>query len=135
MKVGDLTYPSLAERYGVELCTGECAERGHDDGFIARKRVHFRDRGVTRSGLRKFLMLVHDLKEEWGGLPRILPRKVGAAQWIHSRNMYAYRTALHDLGIRLDRKLSATDRAQVRHLLLMQGGAPVVHSLRRWAAE
>jgi hypothetical protein len=129
-----LTYTRLAERYKVELCTGWCGESGHNYGWWGGKRVHFRERGVTRSGLRRFLMLVHDARH-WPGRPNILPRPIETAQWIHSRNVWAYQTAFRDLGIRLPRTLSAVDRARVRHLTFGQGGAPVVQNLRRWAQE
>ena len=134
MKIADLTYAELAQRYEVELCTGWCHERGHDEGFVARRMVHFAERGVTRSGLRKFLMLIHDLRV-WPDKTATIdgrPRAVRAADWYHSRNVFAYRTAFHDLGIRLDRKLSAGDRARVRHLLLGLN-RPELKTLRNWA--
>lgn len=112
-----LTYAALAERYGVELCTGECLTHGHEDGFIARGRLHFRERGVTRSGLRLFLMLVHDLKWAEAGMPFPKRKSTSRARWLHHRNVSAYNVALKDLGIRLPRKLSDRDRAAVRYLL------------------
>lgn len=131
-RLGELSYADLAQRYGVDLCTGECDEGGHEDGWYGGKRVHFRERGVTRSGLRKFLMLVHDATV-WGGRNMLVGRRISRAQWIHHRNRFATDTAFHDLGIRIPRSLSAADRAQVRHLLIGAERSSVVQRLHNWA--
>jgi len=120
-RLRDLTYAGLADRYGVELCTGGCGDRGHSAGFLRGGRVHFRDRRVTRSGLRLFLMLVHDARI-WRPLThsdRPPPRRKATSRvrWLHHRNVWASGVALRDLGVRLPRKLSAADRAAVRYLL------------------
>jgi hypothetical protein len=129
-KLEGLTYVGLAERFGVEICTGWCGEGGHNDGWWGGKRIHFRERRVTRGGLRKFLMLVHDATV-WSqrAAGNQIDRK---ARWIHSRNVWAYQTAFHELGIRLPRSLSSDDRARVRHLTYADAGS---QTLRRWARE
>ena len=132
----ELTYTELADRYGVDLCTGECGDSGHDDGWYGGRLVHFRERGVTRSGLRLFLMAVHDAKvwRPTGG-SRAATRRV---RWIHSRNSFAYHTALNDLGIRLPRRLSERDRAAARYLLSKvptDDGEYISPGLRSWATK
>lgn len=131
-----LTYTELADHYGVDLCIGECGESGHDDGWYGGRRVHFRERGVTRSGLRLFLMLVHDAKD-WQPLPthRKLTNRL---RWIHSRNSFAYFHALNVHGIRLPRALSARDRATVRYLITKVPSIDdhwVPAAVRSWSAR
>lgn len=142
MRLSELTYPALAERYGVQLCTG-CDDGNHTDGWQGGRMLHFRERGVTRSGLRRFLMLVHDLTL-WPTKVHgyhSLPRPIRTSEWIRSRNVYAYLTALLDFGIRLPGRMSAADRAQVRYLLTGPWGTikdradlqDSLRDLRKWA--
>lgn len=134
IRISELTYADLSRGYGVELCTGECAESGHDDGFVRYGRVHFRERGVTRSGLRKFLMLVHDVKV-WPTVESPRLGRLGTAMWLHSRNVWAYRAAHGGLGIRLPRSLSQGDRARARYLIAQRRAQEPPKALLAWARE
>lgn len=108
------SYTSLAIRYEVDLCTsedhcGELSRTAHRRGVVGWGDIHWHERRYTKSGLRRFLILV--------GQVRLLRGDRTEAEWIHDLNMFAYRTALHDLGVQLPRHLAAQDRARVRFLL------------------
>lgn len=115
-----LTYPDLAARYEVDVCFDGCF-REHSRGMVDSNGViHWRGRDVTRSGLRRFLILVararsaKDRDSEWLAS---YPRRERDALTTHYEATWAYRTALHDLGVRLPASLAAADKAKVRALL------------------
>jgi hypothetical protein len=120
------TYRDLALRYEVEVCFDGCFRRDHRRGAVdSMGTIHWSDRRVTRSGLRRFLMLV---SESWRGssvfdnlVPPTTwtrrPERELAALRVYNGHVFAYRTALHDLGIRLPASLAAEDKARVRALL------------------
>lgn len=123
-----MTYAELAERYNVNLCQGECGWGSsiHTRGMVWDKALHWRDRRVQRNGLYKFLKLVAQYHREGAG------KEEAAA--VHAVNSFAYRTALHDLGIRFPRAYSAEDRARVRFLLRGKPWKPN-RRLHEWAAS
>lgn len=106
-----MTYRELAARYGFELCE-MCDLNAHEQGHLQGDRIHWRERRVTHSGLRRFLLLLAG--------PYLVRNGFGSpnreAEWIWMRNVWAYNQAL-DLGYRLPRRLSEVDRARVRYLL------------------
>lgn len=136
----DLNYIDLASRYEVELCADSCGQPGHRRGWVDRQAtVHWDPhREVTRAGLRRFLMLVAQSQIEGSDVPRKplymqRPAAVRNALRIYNANVFAYRTALHDLGIRLPASLSRTDRAQVRSMLSQAPDGLKRSSAGRWA--
>lgn len=115
------TYRDLALRYEVEVCFDGCFRQTHRQGSVDHQgTIHWSDRHMTRSGLRRFLMLV---SEAWadayeGVRPAVArPERVQTALRIYTRSIFAYRTALHDLGIRLPASLAAEDKGRIRALL------------------
>lgn len=120
------TYRDLALRYEVEVCFDGCFRRDHRRGAIDRQgTIHWSDRGMTRSGLRRFLMLVQaatapGIRVTVGDddvTRHVIFNSHGHALLIYAAHLFAYRTALHDLGIRLPASLAAEDKARVRALL------------------
>jgi len=117
------TYRDLALRYEVEVCFDGCFRRDHGRGAIDRQgTIHWSDRRMTRSGLRRFLKLVFDSRPSWPKVSDAVvwgrhPDRERTALRIFYEHVFAYRTALHDLGIRLPASLAAADRARVRSLL------------------
>lgn len=114
-----LTYPDLAARYEIEACFDGCYRSDHWGGAIdSQGVVHWADRPVRRPGLRRFLILVSQVRfREDGGWTPSWPRKKAEAYEIYRHALWAYRTAMHDLGIRLPAKLAVADKAKVRALL------------------
>ena len=119
------TYRDLALRYEVDVCLDGCFRRDHRRGAVdSQGLIHWSDRAVTRSGLRRFLMLVHRVEGYLYG---------GPAERIYHEHMFAYRTALFDLGIRLPAKLSAVDKARLRSMLARSPFVIRNGKVGRWA--
>lgn len=127
-----LTYEDLALRYEVDVCPGGCGLSGHERGFIRGGLIHWTTgRRVTRAGLRHFLMLIAPLflqrltDERWLLLLYIGDRDINLvtnsprdeARQLYLWSLFAYRTALFDLGIRFPGSLAEMDKAKVRALL------------------
>jgi hypothetical protein len=117
------TYRDLALRYEVEVCFDGCFRRDHRRGGIdSQGTIHWSDRRMTRSGLRRFLMLVAEayrLGSDWPQPEFWVTTSFRGREALRTYNghIFAYRTALHDLGIRLPASLAAEDKAKVRALL------------------
>jgi len=136
-----VTYAELAERYGVPLCQGECAVKGHEKGFVARGGVHWRERRVTRLGLYRFLLLVAEV--EFARVSTLLIRPgMGAwmrVQYPYALHMWAQKTAVNDLRVRFPRSFSSTRRALVRARMRDYAARglpkpPEWERIHRWAA-
>lgn len=81
-------------------------------------------------GLRRFLMLVAAIKHSHNrGQPKWLQ--------VYEQNSYAYHRALSEYRVRLSRKLSQTDRANVRYWMGKDRvlGKPENRSVAQWAME
>lgn len=136
-----MTYAELAERYEVALCQGECAERGHEKGFVARGGVHWRERHVTRLGLYRFLLLVGELV---GALHVRAELDARGLAWMkvaypYALHMWAQKAALNDLRVRFPRSFSSTRRALVRARMRDYAARglpkpPEWERIHRWAA-
>lgn len=129
-----MKYEEIASRENVRLCTDCEFDKvwNHSRGTAnpSRGTVHWAERRVTRIGLRRFLMLVAAIKKS---------HNRGQPKWqqVYEQNQYAYHRALTEYHVRLNRKLSMTDRAKVR---LWMGKAGVLsaeehRSIARWAME
>lgn len=133
------TYFDLALRYEIELCADSCGEPGHRRGWVDPDgMVHWdAHRKTTRSGIRRFLMLVHEAQRRtnddapvfWARRPALERR----AMSIHAASVFASRTALHDLGIRLPAYLARHDKANVRALLVDAPSELRRSRVGRWA--
>ena len=128
MTLSGLTYTDLAERYNVNLCTGGCIfdRSAHSRGMVQSKALHWRERRMQRRGLYRFLKLVALYHHE-------TDPSYSEAQNVWLKNMFAYKTALNDLGIRFPRSFSLEDRARVRFLLKDSQYRPN-RRLHDWAA-
>lgn len=123
-----LTYFDLAQRYEVGLCADSCGESGHRRGWVDDGIVHWdAHRSPQRSTLRRFLMLV------WVATEGNRPRALSVAERVHAANVFAYRTALHDLGIRFPATLAEADKARVRYLLIGASAELRRGRVGRWA--
>lgn len=115
-----ITYPDLAARYEVDVCFDGCFRNDHWGGALDRQGVvHWADRIVRRPGLRRFLILAsraRAVKEPWDG-EAVMPKRQRQAHdiWFHA--LWAYRTAFHDLGVRLPASLARADKEKIRALL------------------
>ncbi len=125
------TYFELAMRYEVDLCADLCIRPGHRRGWVDDNgMVHWNPfRAVRRSTLRRFLMLVSESHQTNSDTPR----HDSEAVRLYSASVFASKTALNDLGIRLPAFLAQTDKARVRAMLT---GAPAElrrSKVGRWA--
>lgn len=124
-----LTYTDLAARYEVELCDDACAmtTRDHLNGWFIIRIVHWKERRVQRRSLYRFLKLV-------GAARGVTNGSYSVARNLYLLNLFAYNTALHDLGIRFPARFSSEDRARARALLAR---APYTANRRMhdWAAR
>lgn len=118
-----MSYRSIAAKLGMELCES-CDLNVHTGGWadIPRGKIHWQERRMTRSGLRRFLMEAAEI-----ALYRDGYRGGGLGERIWLQNTWAYRTAM-SLGVRLPRRLSELDRARV---LALPG--PASGAAKRWA--
>jgi D-mannonate dehydratase len=126
-----LTYRGLAEQLGVKLCQGNwygevgTPEPDHVRGFADRQVHWWPERRVTRTGLRKFLMLVAATKLH--GYNDMSP-----AMRLYATNARAVMLAA-DLRIRIPRRYADGDRARARWLISQ--GQVVTPAARRWASR
>lgn len=131
------TYFDLALRYEIELCADSCGEPGHRRGWVdSDGMVHWdAHRKTTRSGIRRFLMLVHEAYSDWTWFESWASRPASEkrAVSIHAASVFASRTALHDLGIRLPAYLARHDKANVRALLVDAPSELRRSRVGRWA--
>jgi hypothetical protein len=109
------TYPEIAELFGVELCQARFGsdDRNHLQGDASPQppTIHWIDRAVTTSGVRRFLMFVAAAR--WPDLYREGPRWMQ----IYRQNCKAVELS-RIIGRRLgQRTYSAADRERVRYLL------------------
>jgi hypothetical protein len=105
------TYDAVAAAAGVRRCrgitvTGHYCERDHRKGEASVGVVHWADRLVYRTGIRRFLLLCAVARSP---VLFITPRWVRVWQ----SNVFAYEVAA-DLKLQLPRALADTDRAIVR---------------------
>lgn len=126
-----MTYKEIADQEAVTLCHA-CSEWNHKRGSANPSRgvVHWAPRRVSRIGLRRFLMLVAAIKRSHNrGQPRWLQ--------VYEQNTYAYRQALDEYHVRLNRRLSMTDRANVRYWMGKEGVLSDAENrnIARWAME
>lgn len=137
-----LTYAALAERYGVPWCDGKSCPLSaprHDRGVVLWDReIHWRDRIVTRSGLRRFLILVaRVMRVRDGGVPKraweTRKRRRQRANLLYLDNVFASKTAFFDLGVRIPASLSDQDRERVRKLLAGDTDEVKRSPMGRWA--
>lgn len=140
-----LIYEDLAMRYEVDVCPGGCGLPGHQRGFVHAGLLHWTmDRQVTRAGLRHFLMLVAPFHVPPNGryrffigdrdvTPLVSMQFLEPAARIYVSHLFAYRTALNDLGVRLPASLAETDKARVRALLANAPAAVRRSRVGRWA--
>lgn len=133
------SYEEIAEQLGIRLCP-ECGaegmwgsranrpfthEKGWTDlyqGWVPQGVIHWRPRRVTRSGVRRFLMLAADLwiRSQPPGHGRHGP------EWydLWRRIEWARRTARYAVRIEIPPQLWAEDRARLAAKL---ASAPPIH--------
>ena len=106
-----LTYEKVARELGVVWCRG-CKEGDHEMGYPSLwptegRAVHWRDRRMTRRGLRLFLVAAAPLMD----LDMVLTRR-----WIvlYEANRLATKLAEERFGVRFPRSYADRDRARVR---------------------
>lgn len=126
-----LTYPELTTHFGVKLCQGNwygetgAPEPDHVLGFADTKVHWYPDRRVTKTGLRRFLLLVAATK--------LLGYKdMSPAMRLYATNTWAT-SAAASLHRRLPRRYSDQDRRRARWLISQ--GQTVTPSARRWASR
>jgi len=124
-------YPEVVQRENIKWCAG-CEIGNHQKGWAnpSRTTVHWSDRNVNRYGLRRFLMLVANVKHHHNrGQPRW--------QALYEQNQYAYRRALDEYHVRLASTMSQGDRARVRYWMGRAGvlNDPDKQNIARWAME
>jgi hypothetical protein len=103
------TYSDVASQLGIALCgTGSCRGIGnHEQGWTAYGMtvIHWRDRRMTRPGLRRFLKLV--------ATAQTIRMRDERFVRLWSQNVAADHLARR-LGVRFPRSLADPDRAKVR---------------------
>jgi hypothetical protein len=108
-----LTYESVSEELSITVCNWCFGEIDHDKGWanISEGVIHWKDRKVSKPGLRNFLKLYIAIA---GSHNR------GQAEWwtLWQQNTQAYFIARYSFGAVLGAHLSRNDRA--RALFLMQ---------------
>lgn len=124
-----LTYPELATYLGAKVCKGNwygevgTPEPDHVRGFVDTRVHWYPDRRVTRTGLRRFLLLV--AATQLHGYKDMSP-----AMRLYATNAWATRIAA-DLHRRFPRRYSDADRRRARWLIAH--GQVVTPAARRWA--
>lgn len=129
-----MEYREIADRENVDWCDGtddgSYSRTSHQRGFAQPGfgRIHFADRRMTKSGLRRFLMLVAAIRHK---------HNRGQPQWLklYEANTFAQRRALSEYRRVIPRRYSDTDRARVRQLMGRDGvlNDPRVKHIADWA--
>lgn len=117
-----MTYDQVATHFGVRRCQ-ECAPSiDHARGQQIGNTIHWRDRRLTRAGLRHFLILI-------AGTRLVVGREKWRRLWAY--NVWAASVARKELHITIPLRLSLADRAYVRWHI--QSATNVPAAARVWA--
>lgn len=121
------SYQAIADHWKIRLCTGDCGPLivgDHELGFANPSRgvIHFRERVVTRAGIRRFLMLIASILHS---------HNRGQPEWqkLYEQNTWAGQAAIK-MGVRVPRKFSMLDRAKTYRLIRNE---EVPRAVREWA--
>lgn len=127
------TYAEVAQAVGLKLCSGCDAvatspgrglRNSHVSGWAAYGVVHWKERRVTKPGLRNFLLLA-------AGQRAYNYRNESPAQQLWTANIWANRQAKELYHIRFPGSATQNDRAAARWRI--SRGDRVTSIARRWA--
>lgn len=126
-----MTYQQIAKDEGIIICgrclAGDiCVESLKDSADIAKGILHWRERNVTKPGLRNFLKLCAAIRFSHN-------RRQPEWEKLHVQNAYAYRVARHRYRTILPKHLSRNDRAAA--LASMANVSPKPYPAHQWAKE
>ena len=113
------SYAAIAKSLEITHCTGACGVGNHRAGWANPSRgvIHFEERGVTRAGIRRFLMLYAQI---------IKSHNRGQPEWqrIYEQNQVAVQVG-RQMGLRFPKWLSLEDRAKVDRILRKGTSFPI----------
>ncbi len=115
-----MTWDEIARHFGVTRCDG-CPALDHVRGQTSFYAVHWYDRRMTKLGLRRYLMLISELRLVY--LDEEYMRIYASNRWAAD--------AARQLHIRIPARYSDNDRARVRWLIEHKQNVP--DGVRRWA--
>lgn len=110
MSLGRLSYDSMTQRIGCMRCNG-CEIGNHRLGWVDMSNgiIHWHDRQVRRSGIRRYLKLAAAI---------LFSHNQGQPEWkrIYEQATWAQSSAQSMFHVRLPQKWSYLDRARVEYL-------------------
>lgn len=105
------TYADIAKAIGIEYCNGigPGADRTHDSGFVSSRpwTIHWTERRVTRSGIRRFLIVAWDIIDADAATAR------HGWQGLWDRTKWVRQTASETLHVTIPAELWAEDKARL----------------------
>lgn len=129
-----ITFEQAGSGLGLTVCrgidprTGSYCQRDHDRGELADGLVHWRDRRMSRASLRMFLLVAAGSNPVIAGTPPGWARTYLANRWAV--------WAAGQLGMKLPKHLSDTDRARVKaQLVSVPTDAPLRKEAMRWSTR
>jgi hypothetical protein len=120
-----VTYDEAARRFSVKVCS-DCPNGDHGRGYAQPRlnTIHWRTRRVNKFGLRRFLLLVAQLR-------LINFDTLSGWERIRASNTWVAQTGAKTLRVRFRRELADADRAEARWLMNRAGAEPSPE-MRRW---